>query len=42
MSLQAFDVSLELIRSLEQPLAGLDRRDTDLAKQLAGPPYRFL
>ena len=34
MSLQAFDVSLELIRSLEQPLACLDRRDTDLAKQL--------
>lgn len=34
MSLQAFDVSLELVRSLEQPLACLDRRDTDLAKQL--------
>ena len=34
MSLQAFDVSLELIRSLEQPLACLDRRDADLAKQL--------
>ena len=34
MSLRAFDVSLELIRSLEQPLACLDRRDTDLAKQL--------
>ena len=34
MALQAFEVSLELIRSLEQPLATLDRRDTDLAKQL--------
>ena len=34
MSLRAFDVSLELIRSLEQPLACLDRRDADLAKQL--------
>ena len=34
MSLQAFDVSLELIRSLEAPLASLGRRDTDLARQL--------
>ena len=34
MSLQAFDVSLELIRSLERPLASLDRRDGDLARQL--------
>ena len=34
MSLQAFDISLELIRSLEQPLAILDRRDPDLAKQV--------
>ncbi len=34
MSFQVFDVSLELIRSLVQPLAILDRRDTDLARQL--------
>ncbi len=34
MAFQVFEVSLELIRSLEQPLATLDRRDTDLAKQL--------
>ena len=34
MALQAFEISLELIRSLEQPLATLDRRDPDLAKQL--------
>jgi four helix bundle protein len=34
MSLQAFDVFLELIRSLEQPLAILGRRDPDLAKQV--------
>jgi four helix bundle protein len=34
MSLQAFDVSLELIRSLVQPIAILERRDPDLAKQV--------
>ena len=30
----AFETSLELIRSLDQALAILDRRDTDLARQL--------
>jgi four helix bundle protein len=34
MSLQAFDVSLELIRSLEPALVILGRRDPDLAKQV--------
>ena len=34
MSLQAFDVALELVRSLQQPLSILDRRDPDLAKQV--------
>lgn len=30
----AFDVSLELIRSLEEPLTTLDSRDPDLARQI--------
>ena len=34
MSLQALDVSLELIRSLQQPLAIVERRDPDLARQI--------
>ena len=34
MSLQAFDVALELIRSLEPALVILGRRDPDLAKQV--------
>jgi four helix bundle protein len=34
MPFVAFDVSLELIRSLEESLATLDRRDPDLARQL--------
>ena len=34
MALQAFDVALELVRSLHEPLAILERRDPDLAKQV--------
>jgi four helix bundle protein len=34
MTFQAFEFSLELIRSLDQTLAILDRRDPDLARQL--------
>ena len=34
MSFVVFEVSLELIRSLEESLAILDRRDPDLARQL--------
>jgi four helix bundle protein len=34
MTFQAFEFSLELIRSLDQALGILDRRDTDLARQL--------
>ncbi len=34
MTFQAFEFSLELIRSLDEPLAILDRRDPDLARQL--------
>ena len=34
MPFVAFDVSLELIRSLAGPLVVLDRRDPDLARQL--------
>ena len=34
MSLQVFDVSLELIRQLREPLATVLRRDPDLAQQL--------
>ena len=41
MALQAFEISLELIRSLEQPLATLDRRDPTWRSNFAGPPRRF-
>jgi four helix bundle protein len=34
MTFQAFEVALEIVRSLEGPLANLDRRDPDLARQL--------
>ncbi len=34
MAFIAFETSLELIRSLDEPLTILDRRDTDLARQL--------
>ena len=34
MTFQAFEVALEIVRSLEQSLAVLDRRDPDLARQL--------
>jgi hypothetical protein len=34
MTFQAFEVALEIVRSLEQPLAILERRDPDLARQL--------
>jgi four helix bundle protein len=34
MPFDAFEASIELIRSLKEPLAGLDRRDPDLARQL--------
>ncbi len=34
MAFEAFEFSLMLIRSLAEPLATLDRRDPDLARQL--------
>ena len=34
MTFQAFEVALEFIRSLAGPLAVLERRDPDLARQL--------
>ena len=34
MSFQAFDVALEMIGHLRQPLAAITRRDPDLAQQL--------
>lgn len=34
MTFQAFEVALEIVRSLEELLASLDRRDPDLARQL--------
>jgi len=34
MTFQAFEVALEIVRSLEEPLANLNRRDPDLARQL--------
>ena len=34
MAFEAFEFSLLLIRSLAEPLASLDRRDPDLARQL--------
>ena len=34
MSFEAFDVALEMIHSLRQPLASLAQRDPDLAQQL--------
>ncbi len=34
MAFEAFEFSLQLIRSLEGPLATLDRRDPDLSRQL--------
>jgi hypothetical protein len=41
MSLQAFDVALELIRSLEPALVILGRRDPDLASRSAAPLHRL-
>ncbi len=34
MTFHAFEVALEIVRSLEEPLANLNRRDPDLARQL--------
>jgi len=34
MSFQAFDVALEMVRQLREPVAVLVRRDPDLAQQL--------
>ena len=34
MTFQAFEVALEIVRSLEESMAVLERRDPDLARQL--------